>query len=75
MVSLEQWGRALLLPSTDTLCHAYLLLPRLVYALESMLYMLSQHHAMGLQTDYMVTVLAPMVEAARLPHVRPMALG
>ena len=53
----------------------FALIPRLVYALESMLYMLSQHRAIGLQTDYMVTVLAPMVEAARLPHVRPMALG
>ena len=37
--------------------------------------MLSQHHAIGLQTDCMVTVLAPVVEAARLPRVCPMALG
>ncbi len=50
-------------------------LPRLVYALESMLCMLSQHRAIGLQTDCMVTVLAPVVEAARLPRVCPMALG
>ena len=28
--------------------------------------MLSQHHAIGLQTDCMVTVLAPVIEAARL---------
>ena len=41
-------------------------LPRLEYALELVLYMLSQHHAIGLQTDCMVTVLAPVVEAARL---------
>ncbi len=40
-----------------------------------MLCMLSQHHAIGLQTDCMVTVLAPVVEAARLPRVCPMALG
>ena len=33
------------------------------------------HHAIGLQTDCMVTVLAPVVEAARLPRVCPMALG
>ena len=44
-------------------------------ALESMLCMLSQHHAIGLQTDCMVAVLAPVVEAARLPRVCPMALG
>ena len=50
-------------------------LPRLEYALESMLCMLSQHHAIGLQTDCMVAVLAPVVEAARLPRVCPMALG
>ena len=50
-------------------------LPRLEYALELVLYMLSQHHAIGLQTDCMVTVLAPVVEAARLPRVCPMALG
>ena len=31
-----------------------------------MLCMLSQHHTIGLQTDCMVTVLAPVVEAARL---------
>ena len=31
--------------------------------------------AIGLQTDCMVTVLGPMVEAARLPRVCPMALG
>ena len=37
--------------------------------------MLSQHHAIGLQTDCMVTVLAPVVEAARVPCVCPMALG
>ena len=37
--------------------------------------MLSQHHAIGLQTDCMVTVLAPVVEAARLPRVCHMALG
>ncbi len=40
-----------------------------------MLCVLSSHHAMGLQTDCMVAVLAPMAEAARLPHVGPMALG
>ena len=50
-------------------------LPRLVYALESMLCMLSQHRAIGLQADCMMTVLAPMVEAARLPCACPMALG
>ncbi len=50
-------------------------LPRLEYALESMLCMLSQHHAIELQTDCMVTMLAPVVEAARLPRVCPMALG
>ncbi len=50
-------------------------LPRLEYALELVLCMLSQHHAIGLQTDCMVTVLAPVVEAARLPRVCPMALG
>ena len=43
-------------------------LPRLVYAL-------SRHRAIGLQTDCMVIVLAPVVEAARLPRVCPMALG
>ena len=37
-------------------------LPRLEYALELVLYMLSQHHAIGLQTDCMVTVLAPVVD-------------
>ena len=52
-----------------------LTLLRLEYALELVLYMLSQHHAIGLQTDCMVTVLAPVVEAARLPRVCPMALG
>ena len=35
----------------------------------------SQHHAIGLQTGCMVIVLAPVVEAARLPRVCPMALG
>ena len=35
-------------------------LPRLEYALESMLCMLSQHHAIELQTDCMVTMLAPV---------------
>ena len=34
-----------------------------------------EHHAIGLQTDCMLTVLAPVVEAARLPRVCPMALG
>ena len=37
--------------------------------------MLFRHHAIGLQTDCMVAVLAPMVEAARFPHLYPMALG
>ena len=37
--------------------------------------MLSQHPGIGLQTDGMVAVLGPMVEAARLPRVCPMALG
>ena len=37
--------------------------------------MLSQHHAVGLQTGCMVTVLDPVVEAARFPCVCPMALG
>ena len=55
--------------------HPLARLPRLEYALELVLYMLSQHHAIGLQTDCMVTVLAPVVEAARLPRVCPMALG
>ncbi len=49
--------------------------PRLQCALKSMFCMPSQHHAIGLQTGCMVTVLAPVVEAARLPHVCPMALG
>ena len=49
--------------------------PRLEYALELMFCMPSQHHAIGLQTGCMVTVLAPVVEAARLPRVCPMALG
>ena len=40
-----------------------------------MLCVLSQHHAIGLHTDCMVTVLAHVVEAARLPRVCPMALG
>ena len=48
---------------------------RTEYALESMLCMLSQHHAIGLQTDCMVIVLAPVFVAARLPRVCPMALG
>ena len=48
---------------------------RLEYALELMFCMPSQHHAIGLQTGCMVTVLAPVVEAARLPCVCPMALG
>ena len=50
-------------------------LPRLEYALELVLYMLSQHHAIGLQTDCMVTVLAPVVEAAELPRVCPTSLA
>ena len=37
--------------------------------------MLSQHHAIGLQTGCMVVLLAPVVEAARVPRVCPMALG
>ena len=37
--------------------------------------MLSQHYAIGLQTDCMMIVLAPVVEAARLSLVCPMALG
>ncbi len=37
--------------------------------------MLSRHRAIGLQTVCMVIVLAPVVEAARLPRVCPMALG
>ncbi len=49
--------------------------PRLEYDLESMLCVLSLHHAIGLQTDCMVALLAPMVEAARLPRVCPKALG
>ena len=49
--------------------------PRLEYALELMFCMPSQHHAIGLQTGCMVTMPAPMVEAARLPRVCPMALG
>ena len=47
----------------------------LEYALELMFCMLSQQYAIGLQTGCMVTVLAPVVEAARLPRVCPMALG
>ena len=35
--------------------------PSLEYALESMFCMPSQHHAIGLQTGCMVTVLAPVV--------------
>ena len=50
-------------------------IPRLEYALESMFCMPSQHHAIALQTGCMVIVLAPVVEAARLPRVCPMALG
>ena len=34
-----------------------------------------QRHVIGLQTGCMVTVLVPVVEAARLPRVCPMALG
>ncbi len=37
---------------------------RLEYALDFMLRMLSQHHAMGLQTDCIMTVMAPIVGAA-----------
>ena len=47
----------------------------LEYASECMLCMLSQHHAIGLQTDCMVTVLAPMAGAAELPQVCPFGLG
>ena len=48
---------------------------RLEYASECMLCMLSQHHAIGLQTDCMVTVLAPMADAAKFPQVCPTGLG
>ena len=40
--------------------------PGLEYALELMFCMPSRHHAIGLQTGCMVTVLAAVVEAARL---------
>ncbi len=40
-----------------------------------MLCMLSQHHVIGLQTDCMVTMLAPMVEATRVPRVCPQGQG
>ncbi len=36
-----------------------------------MLCMLSQHHATGLLTDCMMTVLATMVEAAQTPMCTP----
>ena len=49
--------------------------PGLEYPLDLTFCMPSQHHAIGLQTGCMVTVLAPVVEAARLPRVCPMALG
>ena len=42
--------------SEGTLVH-----PRLEYALCLLQCKLSQHHAIGLQTDCMVTVLAPVV--------------
>ena len=47
----------------------------MAYALESILCMLSQHYAIGLQTDCMVIVLGPMVEAARVPHECLITLG
>ena len=49
--------------------------PALSMPLELMFCMPSQHHTIGLQTGCMVTVLALVVEAARLPRVCPMALG
>ena len=49
--------------------------PRLEYALELMFCMPSHHQSIGLQTGCMMTVLAPVVEAARLPRVCPIALG
>ena len=49
--------------------------PRPGYALKLMLYMPSRHHAIGLQTNCVVVMPAPMV---RLPdshvYARPMAL-
>ena len=45
-----------------------------LHLLGPVLCMLFRHHAIGLQTDCMVAVLAPMVEAARFPHLYPMAL-
>ena len=45
------------------------------HALEYLLCMLSLHHAIGLQTDCMMDVLVPVIEAARLPFVCPMDLG
>ncbi len=43
--------------------------------LESMLCVLSYHHAIGMQRKCMAALLTPMVEAAKLLHVCPMALG
>ncbi len=44
-------------------------------ALEFVVCMPSQHHAVGLWTGCMVAVLAPLVEAARSPLVCPIPLG
>ena len=38
-------------------------------------YGLSKHRSLGLHTGCKVAVLAPMVEAARLPRRYPMPLG
>ena len=44
----------------ETACH------RLEYALDVMLCMVAQYHAIRLQTDCIMAVLAPPVEVARL---------
>ena len=46
----------------DATCMYITSTPRPEFALDVMLYMLSQHCAIGLQTDCMVVVPAPMVK-------------
>ena len=49
--------------------------PRIECTLACSYCMLQQHGAIGLQTDCMARVPAPLGEAAKLPRVYPMALG
>ena len=67
------WGWSMDVSSEGPLVHPGMS----IYALDLMLCMPSQHHAIGLQTDCVVVVPAPVVslEAARLPRACPMALG